>query len=187
MKNYIYKLLFLGLFISIVSCSGDESFETVSSEFIVEGYIPDDKNNEEHIFTINIDVYDKSKNEKWPTIVHNFISDDREKNISNLPEKFDNFNGIFEIKVGDKVISQTMIKKGKVISFNKISELKISDYDCSVEGIIECADDTINDMNWIEYGFCAATAPMCLARVYSSCTFENCGGDSSGPGDIEID
>jgi len=49
----------------------------------------------------------------------------------------------------------------------------MSTFPCSI-GIISCADDAINGMNWIEYGFCLAGAPACLARVYLSCGWQSC-------------
>jgi len=94
------------------------------------------------------------------------------------------FNGIFQITTQDKLIKQVKIKNGVVVSSQK-SLTYDGDYSCTFDGITSCADDDINAMNWIEYGFCLAGAPLCLAELYASCIYENCGTSPAiGPGDL---
>lgn len=140
-------------------------------------------------YAINIDITDKITKTNMPTIVHTFISYDLNEDISNLPEKFSTFNGIFEITSNKTLISQSIIKDGVVVSNERFYSNRTSsargDYACSVDGITSCADDEINDMNWIEYAFCAVGAPACLAELYASCIYENCGNSTNRLGGLK--
>ena len=106
------------------------------------------------------------------TRTHVFKSDDVKDDISNLRTNFSNFDGTFEVFVQNQLIASSVIDKGVVVS-SQLYEYA-GDYTCSVDGITTCADDEINQMNWIEYAFCAASAPACLAEIYSSCLWESC-------------
>lgn len=77
-------------------------------------------------------------------------------------------------EIENKVVKKYEVRDGKIISSRNFNQIMNGDYDCSIEGIVECGDDGINDRNAIEYLFCIASAPLCLAEVYASCTYDNC-------------
>lgn len=98
--------------------------------------------------------------------------------MKDLPTKINSFNGTFIIEVEGQILHKSIIKDG-IVKESEIKKFEISEfarisYPCTVDGITSCADDQINDMNWIEYGFCLASAPACLAELYLSCGWENC-------------
>lgn len=124
------------------------------------------------MFVMDVDITNKNTNEQLPTMTHIFEADDKNEDISDLRNNFKSFDGTFEIIVQNQVVSKSVIQSGVVTSRQLMAYY--GDYDCTIDGITTCADDEINDMNWIEYAFCAATAPACLARIYSSCLWENC-------------
>lgn len=186
MNNKI-KSIFVSLILIIgISCSSEDNENIVeNSNFIATGSFGSEnaRNSNRNEYVINIDITNPDTKQGLPTIVHKFIASDTNSDISDLREKFSTFNGTFERTIDGKLLSVASIVNGNVVSYQRFS-LDDGDYECSLDGITTCADDTINDMNWIEYGACALTAPACLARIYASCIYENCTDNPSGPGDL---
>ena len=189
--NFFKTLTLLLLTLSIVSCSkddqefqedsmisnNDESFQVTTNasntitgkDLIITGNMVRTVN---YIYRMDLEIENKHTGEKLPTLIHQFESADQ-SDISNIRRNFSSFTGSFSIIYDGHIIKKKTIKNGLVVS-EWTDPYSGEKYPCTVDGITTCADDEINDMNWIEYAFCALDAPMCLAELYISCAWENC-------------
>ncbi|MDD7915568.1 hypothetical protein [Polaribacter ponticola] len=129
---------------------------------------------DEKTIVINLDLTYKKSQRKLPTIQHKFISSNSNNVIEDLKNNAKSVNGIYSIEYNNKIIYEMTIKKGEIISKKSHILMQKTVEDCSASGIIECFDSTVEDMNWVEYGFCIATAPTCTARITASCIWEEC-------------
>ena len=117
-------------------------------------------------------ITNKESDITLPTLYHKFESVDRNDDMSDLSST----NGTYTIECEGETIYRMVVKDGEIYSTEIIDEKAVAqgEYACTLRGIVRCADDTINDMNWIEYGSCLLGAPTCLATTYASCMWENC-------------
>lgn len=182
----ISKITLMILFLISFSCSKEDTTSTnigfldkvaiVSNDLLtVEANLIDTNPN---LYTIEVRITNKETKESLPTFIHKFIPDNKIEIMKDLPTKINSFNGTFIIEVEGQILHKSIIKNG-IVKESEIKKFEISEfarisYPCTVDGITSCADDQINDMNWIEYGFCLASAPACLAELYLSCGWENC-------------
>lgn len=116
-------------------------------------------------------ITNRETNVSLPTLYHKFKLDKRSDNINDLSST----NGTYTIECNGVIVYKMIIKNGKIESTEIVNHKSLSEeYPCTVKGIVTCADDTIEDVNWIEYGSCLLSAPLCLATIYASCIWENC-------------
>src|SRR5690625_3325269 len=130
---------------------------------IVKSSVLESKLNER---IVAITITNKHSNKTFPIIYHRLTSNDNKK-ISE--SDVETLNGTLTIEIENKVVRKYEVKDGPIIALGNQNQIMSGDYDCSIEGIVECADDEINDKNAVEYLFCLASAPLCLAEVYASC------------------
>lgn len=184
--KYISKIALTLILIISFSCTEDDSTltnnennlnktATVSDNIkIVQANLVDTNPN---LYTVEVKITNKKTEETLPIFVHKFIPDNTSEIMKDLPKKISTFNGVFLIEVEGQVLHRSIIKNG-VVTKSEINKFSVSAfakrYPCTIDGITSCADDQINDMNWIEYSFCLAGAPACLAQLYLSCSWENC-------------
>ena len=179
--KYLNFLILTSLFFIMSSCSVDSPEEHLSESWnsetravitknnrIVKSSVIKSKSNER---IVGITITNKESDITFPVIYHRLTSSDK-KEISNSDTE--TFNGSLTIEIENRVVKKYEVKDGKIISSGNFNQIMNGEYDCSIEGIVECADDEINDKNAIEYLFCLASAPLCLAEVYASCTYDNC-------------
>jgi uncharacterized protein YxeA len=121
---------------------------------------------------------------KLPEIYLTFLSNDDE----NIYEKMKNnpytVNGEFTVEAGGQVILRKKVVNGQWQKSDLISlsEAYVNsepphynpNLKCTVKTVHDCVAWEIDDMNWIEYGLCLASAPGCYAGLWASCTWEVC-------------
>ena len=131
-----------------------------------------------NLYVIEVKITNKKTKETLPTFIHKFIPDNPNEIMKDLPRKMNSFNGTFILEVEGQFLLKSIIKNGTVVKseHNKFVAYHLAkeDYSCTISGIQDCAEDTINDMNWVDYSFCLASAPVCLAQTYASCAWESC-------------
>lgn len=124
-------------------------------------------------YVIGVEIELKNDNTTLPILYHRLSSDDGRKMTGDFSKNIKTFTGTFTIEAEGEVLRKHRVQNGKIVS-SQYFDQKLSDYECTMKGIVTCADDEINDMNAVEYLFCAASAPACLAETYASCLYENC-------------
>jgi len=124
------------------------------------------------MYAIDVTITNRKTSAYLPVMTHMFKSNNTSDDLSNLRNNFNTFNGVFEIIANNHVVSKAIIVDGSITQYERYAYA--GDYQCTFDGITTCADDEINDMNWIQYAFCAVTAPECLAEIYLSCLWDNC-------------
>lgn len=129
-------------------------------------------------FKRQIIIADPISNAKFPAIFITFISD----NSSNIYEQFKNkkssVSGEFTIEVDGQIILKKRIVNGVGLKTQllspQVSAREAEAAPCNVSTVHDCVAWEIEDMNWVEYGFCLASAPGCYAGLWASCTWEVC-------------
>lgn len=129
------------------------------------------------IFT-EVKITNKETNVTLPSFIYKFKSynhTDVRNDLNNNPNAV---SGILTIEVDGQIIYKREVKKGvfekpQIIDFIATSELA-KKYPCTIKGNFDCAVDRVNAMNFVDYAFCAVTAPACLAQVHLSCAWDNC-------------
>mgnify|MGYP005995619645 CR=1 FL=1 len=188
MNNRLKTIKLLSFFvlilqISFVSCNDTEDkivdsnieneMTKVENEttLVQARVISSDKN----IRITEIIVTNKITKEILPSIFHKLILTDNNADINEIKD-FNNLNAIVTVGFKNKLLFETKVLNGK-INTKKVSKdynLLLKEYPCTAAGLVECADDSFNDMNFVQYAFCLASAPACLAREYLSCAWDNC-------------
>lgn len=97
-----------------------------------------------------------------------------------------NFSGTLYVDIaipsghlGDTVIStiyKMRISLGVVTNINYMTPVPVYDASltCTMGHIHDCVAYVIEGMNWVDYLFCVATAPICYAQTWLSCDWEVC-------------
>jgi hypothetical protein len=132
-------------------------------------------------FRREIQIVEPKTNTKFPKIFMNFQSDNTGNIYEQLKNRRESVNGTFTIETEGQVIFEKKIVNGigqkghniklKTIFPNGSSRENVA---CTVTTVHDCVAWEIDDMNWIEYGFCLAGAPACYASLWASCTWEVC-------------
>lgn len=73
------------------------------------------------------------------------------------------------------VVGKRLLKAKMLMSIGQVSvtQQKV-EVPCSVSTVHDCVSYKIEDMNWIDYGACLATAPACYAQLWASCGWDVC-------------
>lgn len=191
MKKIITSAAFSVLFMTILIIGCSKSNETANeNEFIplnksvtIEGkngitVTASDVYSKKSSFRRQIIINDPKSDVKLPAFFITFVSD----NSTNIYDQFANnkssINGEFAIEVDGQVILKKRIENGvgaksKLFAFNPIGRAEMA-APCNVTTVHDCVAWEIEDMNWVEYGFCLAGAPACYAGLWASCTWEVC-------------
>ncbi len=65
----------------------------------------------------------------------------------------------------------------KQISQSRIGRFKMNpqpDFPCTIDTVHDCVSFKIDDMNWVDYAICVASAPACYGQLWASCTYDVC-------------
>lgn len=175
----IISLLLIAIFSCTEEFKENEDFNNNLDETTYAKVVGEESIVEVNVIKSGIDykvtemkITNRETNVTLPTIYHKFKLDKRSDNIND----FSSTNGTYTIECNGIILYRMIIKNGEIESTEIINHKSLSseEYPCTVRGIVTCADDEINDMNWIEYASCAISAPVCLATIYASCIWENC-------------
>lgn len=177
-------LSILTLTLVVFSCTEDSS--TISnpdvpySQTIIEDNISVEINSIEptsNIYALEFKVKNIENNKTLPTIVHKIRPYDKNISIEDVKKNIESFSGVFTIEIDGQILREIIVENGV------IKELKSNKYIATVEGksvfsseasrtIFGCIDEALEEMNWIEYGSCAISAPACYATLYASCAWD---------------
>ena len=112
-----------------------------------------------------------------------FTSADADNIYEKMRNSPNTVNGELTIETGGQVILRKKVVNGAwartdVVAYkvdtNGSEEKRVNLAACSVTTVHDCVAWEIDDMNWVEYGFCLAGAPACYAGLWASCTWEVC-------------
>ena len=114
--------------------------------------------------------------------VLSYTSDNINENIyETLKYNPNTFNGNFTIETEGQEIYNVRIENGKaqrvvrkILSAVAPPPVYDANVACGVGTVHDCVSYKIEEMNWIEYGICLASAPGCYAGIWASCTWEVC-------------
>ena len=181
-------LLTVSLLFLISACKKQSHSEQV--EFIPEN-APLTIQGQDGISVTASDVYSKKSSFRREIIVNNantesqvlkayvtFISDNSENIYSQLKSKRNEVSGTFTIETEGQVIYKKRIingieQKGEKVALNLASKA-LPVVPCTVTTVHDCVSWKIDDMNWIDYTLCLASAPGCYAGLWASCTWDVC-------------
>lgn len=86
------------------------------------------------------------------------------------------FSGSLVIKDENSILERWSTVLSPAVQSNSVqtnvaAELPMG---CNVTNIHNCVARKIDDMNWVSYSFCLASAPACYAELWASCTWDAC-------------
>lgn len=125
-----------------------------------------------------VKITDKKNGATLPYFIYKLISQKKGDIKTELKEDPKSFNGTLTLEVDGQIVYRVKVLNGsfekpEVFEFTGTTEAG-KKYPCSIKGNIQCARDTINNMNWFDYTICAITALECLAQTHISCAIDNC-------------
>lgn len=166
----------------VTSCADDDNMKNNITETSYAKVVGDESivevttvKSEINSRIIEMKITNKKTKVTLPTIYHKITLDNKNEKFDDLSKDLSSINGIYTIEVNGQILVSKIIKNGKIQSTEiKTASSLYARYPCTTRGLILCADNEFNNMNWVEYGFCMAGAPACLAEVYASCAWESC-------------
>ncbi len=108
-----------------------------------------------------------------------FVSSENVNIYEQLKKDPKSVSGLFTIEINGQVILKKQFINGVGLkteknSYDNLIGGEIGRIACNVKNIHDCVSWEIEDMNWLEYLVCAASAPGCYATLWASCTWEVC-------------
>jgi len=133
-------------------------------------------------FRREIKINAGENNTQLSPIYMTFVSDSDDNIYEKMKSHPYSVNGEFTIETEGQVILRKKVvngvwKKSELIAFQVSSApgpKSNPKVPCSVGTVHDCVAWEIDDMNWIEYGLCLASAPGCYGGLWASCAWEVC-------------